>query len=160
VTRGGILMRRWHNCTTKQFDALKTKNARKICVFQKFVVSLRQNSESMKKEHKHKSEESAARERAHQFGQPNGNPICSQSVAANQRAFYRWVETEATEEELRAYVKDKSKPALRRNFVAACLNAINKLDPSLYFDLTNQTHGQPKQVIEQTNLPSVEIVLG
>lgn len=106
-----------------------------------------------------KTEEAAARKRAHQFGQPGGNPICSQSIAANQRAFYRWVETEATEAELLAYCKDESKPAIRRNFVAACLDAINKLDPGLYFDLTNQTHGQPKQVIEQTNLPAIEIVL-
>jgi hypothetical protein len=159
VPFAGLLTWRWCNYTTKQFDALKTKNAQKICKCQKIVVPLRQNYESMKKEYQHKSKESAARERAHQFGQPGGNPICSQSVAANQRAFYRWVETEATEDELKAYVQDKTKPAIRRNFVDACLNAINKLDPGLYFDLTNQTHGQPKQVIEQTNLPSVEIVL-
>ena len=28
-----------------------------------------------------------------------------------------------------------------------------------FFDLTNQTHGAPKQVIEQTNLTDVRIIL-
>lgn len=97
--------------------------------------------------------------KATQFGQPGGNPQCPGSVAANQREFYRWVESKATKDELEAYAADESKPALRRNFVAACLNAINQLDPRLYFDLTNQTHGLPKQVIEQTTLPEVTIVL-
>lgn len=157
VPFAGLLTWRWCNYTAKQFDALKTKNARKICKYQKNVVSLRQNFESVKKEYQHKSKESAARERAHQFGQPGGNPICSQSVAANQRTFYRWAETEATEEELRAYVKDQTKPYTRRHFVDLLLTRCETLQD--VFDLTNQTHGQPKQVIEQTNLPTVEIVL-
>lgn len=97
--------------------------------------------------------------RATQFGQPGGNPPCQGSVAANQREFYRWVESKASEEELKAYAADKTKPALRRNFVKAVLNTINAGDPGLYFDLTNQTHGLPKQVIERTNLPEVKIVL-
>ena len=110
----------------------------------------------MRPEYKHKSPEAAARERAHQFGQPGGNPICPQSVAANQRAFYRWAETEASEDEFKAYVKDTTKPYARRRFVAALVKCDTVQD---FFDLTNQTHGQPKQVIEQTNLPAIEIVL-
>jgi hypothetical protein len=157
VPFAGLLTWRRCNYTTKQFDALKTKKLQKICKYQKFVVSLRQNSESMKPEHKYKSEESAARERAHQFGQPGANPSGCQSTAANQRTFYRWAETEATEEELRAYVKDKTKPYTRRHFVELLLTRCETLQD--VFDLTNQTHGQPKQVIEQTNLPTVEIVL-
>lgn len=97
--------------------------------------------------------------RATQFGQPGGNTPCQGSVAANQREFYRWVESRASEEELKAYAADTTKPALRRNFVSACLNAMNAGDPSLYFDLTNQTHGLPKQTVEQTSLPEVVIVL-
>lgn len=104
-----------------------------------------------------KTEEAAARKRAHQFGQPGGNPICPQSIAANQRAFYRWAETEATEEELRAYKDDKTKPYTRRHFVELLLTKCESMQD--VFDLTNQTHGQPKQVIEQTNLPAIEIVL-
>lgn len=111
----------------------------------------------MKPEYKHKNEESAARERAHQFGQPGANPSGCQSTATNQRTFYRWAETEATEEELRAYVKDQTKPYTRRHFVELLLTRCQTLQD--VFDLTNQTHGQPKQVIEQTNLPTVEIVL-
>ena len=97
--------------------------------------------------------------RATQFGQPGGNPPCQGSVAANQREFYRWVESKASEEELNAYAADTTKPALRRNFVKAVLNTINAGDPGLYFDLTNQTHGLPKQTVEQTSLPEVVIVL-
>lgn len=110
----------------------------------------------MRKGYKHKSEESAARERAHQFGQPNGNKPCAPSTAASQRAFYRWVETNATEQELLDYVKDDCNPYARRKFVAALQRCSTVQD---FFDLTNQTHGQPKQVIEQTNLPDVRLVL-
>lgn len=97
--------------------------------------------------------------KATQFGQPGGNIPCPGSIAANQREFYRWVETKATRPELEAYVADESKPAMRRNFVAACLKAVNSENPDLYFDLTNQTHGLPKQVVEQTSLPEVTIIL-
>lgn len=97
--------------------------------------------------------------KATQFGQPGGNPPGNQSIAVNQREFYRWVESKATQDELLAYANDETKPAMRRNFVNACLNAVNQENPDLYFDLTNQTHGLPKQVIEQTNLPEVKIVL-
>lgn len=110
----------------------------------------------MKREYKHKSEESRQREAAHWFGAPNGNPICDCRIATNQREFYKWCEAQATEEELRAYVLDESKPYARRRFVASLVKCETVQD---FFDLTNQTHGQPKQVIEQTNLPAIEIVL-
>lgn len=110
----------------------------------------------MKKEYKHKSPEAAERERRHQFGQPEGNKQGNPSTAVNQREFYRWCESQATEQELREYVRDESKPMARRKFVAALMGCNTVQD---FFDLTNQTHGQPKQVIEQTNLPDVRIVL-
>jgi len=110
----------------------------------------------MRKGYKHKSEESAARERAHQFGQPNGNKQCAPSTAASQRAFYRWVETNATEQELREYVENAENPVARRKFITALMGCHTVQD---FFDLTNQTHGLPKQVVEQTNLPAVNIVL-
>ena len=110
----------------------------------------------MKPEHEFKSEESRQREAAHWFGAPNGNPTGNPKVAANQRLFYKWCEAQATEEELRAYVLDESKPYARRRFVASLVKCETVQD---FFDLTNQTHGQPKQVIEQTNLPAIEIVL-
>lgn len=110
----------------------------------------------MKKEYKHKSPEAAERERRHQFGQPEGNKQGNPSTAVNQREFYRWCESQATEQELREYVRDESKPMARRKFVAALMGCNTVQD---FFDLTNQTHGQPKQVIEQTNLPDVRVVL-
>lgn len=110
----------------------------------------------MKKEYKHKSPEAAERERRHQFGQPDGNKQGNPSTAVNQREFYRWCESQATEQELREYVRDESNPMARRKFVAALMGCNTVQD---FFDLTNQTHGQPKQVIEQTNLPDVRVVL-
>lgn len=91
-----------------------------------------------------------------QFGGPRGNPVYSQAMASNQRTFYRWVETQASIEELQEYAKDSSKPAIRRKFVKAMLDCRKAQD---FFDLTNQTHGLPKQQIEITELPTIEINL-
>lgn len=110
----------------------------------------------MKRGQNYKSEEARQREREHWFGQPNGNKQGDQSAAGSQRAFYAWCESQATEAELRAYALDETKPMARRKFVAALMKCGTVQD---FFDLTNQTHGQPKQVIEQTNLPAIEIVL-
>lgn len=110
----------------------------------------------MRREYKHKSEESAARERAHWFGQPNGNKIGDPRNAVSQRDFYRWCEATATREELEAYVQDESKPYSRRKFVQALVNCVSVQD---FFELTNQTHGMPKQVIEAVEPPTIEVVL-
>ena len=110
----------------------------------------------MRPEYKHTSPEAAERERRHQFGQPEGNKLGDPRKAVNQRDFYRWAESKATEEELRAYVKDADNPFARRRFVTALVKCDTLQD---FFDLTNQTHGQPKQVIEQTSLPAVNIIL-
>ena len=107
-----------------------------------------------KKDRKYKSAESKAKERAHHFGQPGGNPICPQSLAANQREFYRWAETVATEQELRAYSADESNPYARRKFVDLLLSPAEDMESM--FALTNQTHGAPKQPIEVQSLPKVE----
>lgn len=96
---------------------------------------------------KYKSEESKARESAHWFGAKNGNTIFQQSVATNQREFYRWCETKATTEELNEYANDESKPAARRMFVRSLLKCDKVQD---FFDLTNQTHGKPKEYVEVT----------
>ena len=118
---------------------------------------MRKNLNIMKSCYKYKSPDAEAREKAHQFGQPNGNPICPSQIATNQREFYRWAEGKATKEELQEYAKDKTKPFARRRFCELLLSKSETLQDM--FDLTNQTHGQPKQVIEQTNLPQIEIVL-
>ena len=110
----------------------------------------------MQKKHQFTSPEAEERERRHQFGQPEGNKLGDQRKAVNQRDFYRWAESKATEDELKAYAKDTANPYARRKFVAALVKCDTVQD---FFDLTNQTHGQPKQVIEQTNLPEVKIVL-
>lgn len=110
----------------------------------------------MQKGHNFKNEEARKRESAHWFGAPNGNPIGDHAKAGSQRAFYAWCESQATEKELRNYAMDDTKPMARRKFVAALMGCNTVQD---FFDLTNQTHGQPKQVIEQTNLPAIEIVL-
>ena len=110
----------------------------------------------MQKKYQFKSEDARQRERRHQFGQPEGNKLGDPRKAVNQRDFYRWAESKATEEELKAYVQDANNPFTRRRFVAALVKCDTVQD---FFDLTNQTHGQPKQVIEQTNLPEVQIIL-
>lgn len=96
---------------------------------------------------KYKSEESKARESAHWFGAKGGNAIFQQSIATNQREFYRWCESIATNEELQAYANDESKPAARRMFVRSLLKCEKVQD---FFDLTNQTHGKPKEQVEVT----------
>lgn len=110
----------------------------------------------MRPEYKHKSPDAAERERRHQFGQPEGNRLGDPRKAVNQRDFYRWAESKATEDELKAYVQDANNPFARRRFVAALVKCDTVQD---FFDLTNQTHGQPKHVIEQTSLPAVNIIL-
>ena len=110
----------------------------------------------MQPKNKFTSEEARKREKAHWFGQPNGNKQGDPRAAGSQRAFYAWCESEATEDELKAYVLDETKPYARRKFVQSLVKCNTLQD---FFDLTNQTHGQPKQVIEQTQLPTVEIVL-
>lgn len=106
---------------------------------------------------KYKTPEAEARARAHQFGQPGGNTAGDQRVAGSMRAFYRWVESEATEKELTEYANDSTKPYVRRKFVAAMTAAETPQD---FFDLTNQTHGAPKQVIETVDAPTIIIDLG
>lgn len=121
-----------------------------------FAPETKNTTEMDKKKFKHTSPEAAERERRHQFGQPEGNRRGDPSAAGSQRAFYRWCECEATEAELREYVKNEDNPSSRRKFISALLKCDTVQD---FFDLTNQTHGQPKQVIEQTNLPEVVVVL-
>lgn len=110
----------------------------------------------MRKGYKYKSPEAEAREKAHQFGQPGGNKIGDQRNAGSMRAFYRWVESEATQDELTAYANDESKPYVRRKFIEAMTHAETPQD---FFDLTNQTHGAPKQVIESVEAPTIIIDL-
>lgn len=110
----------------------------------------------MRKGYQHKSPEAAAREREHQFGQPNGNKIGDPVKAGSQRAFYAWCEKDATENQLTDYILDDKNPIARRRFAAALLKCNTVQD---FFDLTNQTHGMPKQVVEQTDLPRINIVL-
>lgn len=106
-----------------------------------------------KKDRKYKSEEHKAREKAHHFGQPGGNPTYDKALAVNQREFYRWAESTASEEELRAYIADETKPFARRRFCELLLKN-DELDEM--FALTNQTHGAPKQPIEVQSLPKVQ----
>lgn len=115
----------------------------------------------MKPTQKHKTPEAAERERAHQFGQPGGNKQYkwdsdTGKAARNQREFYKWCESVATRAELEAYARDEANPYARRKFVQALTNCEAVQD---FFDLTNQTHGQPKQVVEQVEAPTVIIDL-
>lgn len=99
--------------------------------------------------------EKKAREKRHQFGQPEANPSGNPSTAVNQREFYRWAETIATEAELREYSNNKSNPYARRKFCDLLLSPAEDMDDM--FALTNQTHGAPKQTIEVKELPKVSI---
>lgn len=106
----------------------------------------------MKPENKFTSEEARERERAHWFGQPNGNKP-SPSAGGSMRQFYAWCENAATLEDLKAYANDETKPAARRKFVQALMGCERVQD---FFELTNQTHGQPKQTIEMQDLPAID----
>lgn len=108
------------------------------------------------KQVKLKKDGTPSRQHETQFGGVRGNPIYSQSMATRQRVFYDWVESVATEEALIKYANDKTNPLVRRNFVKCYLRARK---PSEYFDLTNQVHGMPKQQIEMTELPNIEVKL-
>lgn len=106
----------------------------------------------MRKEYK--SEDAKRRVQAHQFGQPNGNRRGDPSTAAQTREFYRWVENVATVEDLKSYLADDSKPAVRRQFIKCLLHCEKVQD---FFDLTNQTHGYPKQEISMDAPPEIVI---
>ena len=93
----------------------------------------------------YKSEEARAREALHQFGGKEPNPSGKQRTGTDQREFYRWVEAKATRADLIAYANDESKPQARRMFVSALLKCERVQD---FFDLTNQTHGKPKEQVE------------
>lgn len=110
----------------------------------------------MRKGLEYKNPGAAERERRHQFGQPEGNKLGDPRKAANQRDFYRWAESKATKADLEEYVKDESNPYSRRKFVTALCNCDTVQD---FFDLTNQTHGQPKQTIETVEAPTIVIDL-
>lgn len=110
----------------------------------------------MKKGQQHTSPEAAERERRHQFGQPEGNKQCDPSKALNQRQFYAWVESQATLAELEAYLKDPSRPAARQRFIAVYLAAQEVSD---FCQISNQTHGMPKQVVEAVTPPVIRIDL-
>lgn len=101
----------------------------------------------------YKSEQARLNEKKHQFGEPDANRRGDPTAAGRMRAFYDWCENTATVEELKAYVKDESKPATRRRFVQALMKCKRVQD---FFDLTNQTHGAPKQVIDVQNLPAID----
>lgn len=100
-----------------------------------------------------KTPEAAARKREHQFGQPNANRSGNQSAAVAQREFYRWVESQATEQELREYVADTKNPYMRRKFIMAYQEAHDVQD---FIAVTNQVHGAPKQVVELQDMPTIE----
>ena len=111
----------------------------------------------MQKKHQYKSEEAAARERAHQFGQPGANPQGNPGAAVDVRKFLCWAETEATEDELREYAANKANPYLKRRTCELILSKLRNVRDLA--EVMNQTHGLPKQVLEQTNLPEVVVVL-
>lgn len=111
----------------------------------------------MKPNQKHTSPEAAEREKRHQFGQPEGNQRGEQAAARSQREFYKWVESEATREELETYQRDKSKPFVRRRFIEIFMQAKEVND---FCQITNQTHGFPKQTLQTLpEPPKIEIIL-
>ena len=106
--------------------------------------------------HPPKTPEAAARERAHQFGQKDGNPIFNINEAQNIRHFFAWVLNKATQEELTAYYADKSNPALRRSFVKRVMDESSLQD---IYSCVNQAHGLPKQEVAVNPLPDLHITI-
>ena len=108
----------------------------------------------MAKEKNYKSEQARLNEKKHQFGQPGANRSGNPTAASRMRVFYDWCENKATLYELKAYARDDKNPATRRRFVRALMKCERVQD---FFDLTNQTHGQPKQVVEFQELPPIDM---
>ena len=108
----------------------------------------------MAKEKNYRSEQARLNEKMHQFGQPGANRRGNPTAASRMRAFYDWCENKATLDELKAYARDENNPATRRRFVRALMKCERVQD---FFDLTNQTHGQPKQVVEFQELPPIDM---
>lgn len=110
----------------------------------------------MRKDLQHTSPEAEERERRHQFGQPEANRRGDPAAASNQRYFYAWVESKATQAELEAYLADPDKPEARKRFIRVYLAAVEVSD---FCAITNQTHGMPKQVVEAVPAPVIKIDL-
>ena len=90
-----------------------------------------------------------------QFGGIRGNPRGNPSTAVAQREFYRWVETQATESELKEYVADKSKPLIRRRFIQVFLKADSVRD---FCEVTDQTHGKPNVKVQLEAPPKITFI--
>ncbi len=88
------------------------------------------------------------------FGQPEGNPICPQHVATQQREFYKWALTIATEKELQEYLADPVNPYFRKKLIMA-IKASERVGD--FCELTNQIYGMPKQTIEKQELPPIDM---
>lgn len=108
----------------------------------------------MRKGYKYKNDDSRQREQAHWFGAEGGNARCPLSVAREQRLFYKWVLTEATERELQDYLSADDVPYARKKFIKSILNAVKVND---FCEITNQIYGIPKQQIEVQNLPPINL---
>lgn len=91
-----------------------------------------------------------------QFGKAEGNKAGDSRAATNQREFYRWAETQATQADLLAYATDETNPYARRRFVQSLMNCETLAD---FMALTNQTHGQPKQTLEVQELPQLNFAV-
>lgn len=88
------------------------------------------------------------------FGQPEGNPICPQHVATQQREFYKWALTKATEKELQDYLNDPKNPYFRKKLIKTIIESASVGD---FCNLTNQIYGMPKQTIEKQELPPIDM---
>lgn len=89
-----------------------------------------------------------------QFGKPGGNPICPQHVATQQREFYKWALTQATQKELSDYLQDDRNPFFRKKLIKTIMESASVGD---FCNLTNQIYGNPKQTIEMQELPSIDM---
>lgn len=84
-----------------------------------------------------------------QFGQPNGNPRHNGAWKKEDTLRYKLEQmAKMNESELLEIVKDKDAPYMERKLATA----INKADWGVIEKMMNQIYGQPKQVVEQTNI--------
>lgn len=82
--------------------------------------------------------------RPYQFGQPGGNTQYPILEARRIRDFYRWVMEDGTEEQLKEYANDKTKPLLKRRFIQLILHSTKISD---FLNVTEQYAGKPEQVV-------------
>lgn len=91
--------------------------------------------------------------RATQFGGDKSNKRGDAKHAVAMREFYRWL-ANASEDEYKAFINDKTKPIVQRQYAVKLLKKGSVKD---LHDFTEQIAGKPKETIEFQNIPTINL---